>query len=90
MLARAKRTVSFLRDRLKLNECYKATFDSPQGEVVLRHLLKTGYVFDTTYVEGDDRESAHREGMRRLVLSICRQIQLTEDQLREKMEQEYD
>lgn len=56
----------------KLNEHYKAVFDTKQGEVVLQHLCKTGYVLDTTHVPGDPYETAHREGMRRIVISILK------------------
>ncbi len=63
-------------------------FDSVHGEIVLQHLIKVGYVFQPTYVQGDPAESAHREGMRRLVLSICRQLRLDEEKMLQLMEQE--
>tara|TARA_A100000172_G_scaffold79265_1_gene65971 strand:+ start:6477 stop:6731 length:255 start_codon:yes stop_codon:yes gene_type:complete len=56
----------------KLNEHYKSVFDSKEGEIVLQHLCKTGYVLDTTHVPGDPYETAHREGMRRIVISILK------------------
>ena len=56
----------------KLNEHYKAVFNSKDGEIVLEHLCKTGFVLDTTHVPGDSHETAHREGMRRIVVSILK------------------
>ena len=57
---------------VELNDSYKKTFSTPDGERVLKHLCKIGFVGDTTYVAGDPYETAHREGQRRLVLSILR------------------
>mgnify|MGYP003111251109 CR=1 FL=1 len=60
------------RSMQKLNEHYKAVFDTKDGEIVLNHLCKIGFVFDTTHVPGDAYETAHREGMRRVVISILK------------------
>ncbi len=87
--SKIKRIAEYLGDRVRLNESYKAVFESVHGEIVLRHLVKVGYVFRPTYVQGDPTESAHREGMRRLVLSIIRQLKLDEDEMSEIMEQDY-
>jgi hypothetical protein len=56
----------------KLHEHYKVVFSSKDGEIVLSHLCKTGFVMDTTHVPGDSHETAHREGMRRIVVSILK------------------
>jgi len=56
----------------KLNEHYKKVFASKDGEIVLAHLCKTGFVFETTHCPGDSHETAHREGMRRVVVSILK------------------
>ncbi len=85
---RIQRISDYLGDRVKLNDSYKAVFDNVHGEIVLRHLMKVGHVFNPTYVPGDTHESAHREGMRRLVLSILRQLNMTEEEMRNIMEQE--
>ena len=53
----------------KLHEHYKAVFNTKDGEIVLDHLCKTGFVLDTTHVPNDSHETAHREGMRRIVVS---------------------
>ena len=59
----------------KINELYKKVFDSKDGQLVLNHLCKTGFVLDTTHVPGDSHETAHREGMRRIVVSILRFVE---------------
>jgi hypothetical protein len=59
-------------DLLDLHTSYQAVFSTPDGERVLEHLCRVGFISNTTYVAGDPTESAHREGQRRLVLSILR------------------
>ena len=83
-----KRIFDHLGDRVKLHASYRTVFDNAHGDIVLRHLIKVGYVFTPTYVPGDQTETAHREGMRRIVLSICRQLRLEEEKMLELMEQE--
>ena len=56
----------------KLHEHYQAVFNSKDGKIVLDHLCKTGFVLDTTHVPNDSHETAHREGMRRIVTSILK------------------
>ena len=56
----------------ELHDSYKAVFSTKDGERVLDHLCKVGFIAETTYVVGDPIETAHREGKRRLVLSILR------------------
>jgi DNA gyrase/topoisomerase IV subunit B len=51
------------------------------GEAVLNHLASIGYVNDATYVPGDTHETAHREGMRRIVISILRFIDKSPQEL---------
>jgi len=58
-----------------LNELYKKVFDSKDGRLVIEHLCRTGFVFDTTHVPGDSHETAHREGMRRIVISILKFVE---------------
>lgn len=87
--SKIKRISAYLGDRAKLNESYKAVFGTVHGDIVLRHLMKVGYMFQPTYVQGDPTESAHREGMRRFVLSITRQLKMTDEEVLEIMEQDY-
>ena len=52
----------------------RTVFLTEPGQSVLNYLCKIAYVNEATYVPGDTRETAHREGMRRVVLSILRFI----------------
>lgn len=61
-----------LMDRIQLHASYQRVFSSPDGELVLRHIMKVGYVTQTTFVKGDPHESNLREGQRRLALSILK------------------
>lgn len=56
-----------------LVEDYKATFGSPQGARVLSHLASKA-MFDAPTFDPDQRVEAQNEGMRRLFLSILRQV----------------
>jgi hypothetical protein len=56
-----------------LVEDYKATFCSPQGARVLAHLASKA-MFDCPTFDPDQRVEAQNEGMRRLFLSILRQV----------------
>jgi len=64
--------------RKKLNEIhdsYRAVFDSPDGERVLEHLIKVGYVDTTVHTPGDSHDTAYKEGKRSIVISILRFIE---------------
>lgn len=56
----------------KLHAAYLRTFDSPDGKVVLEHIMKQGYMLRTTFVAGDPNETMLNEGSRRLALSIVK------------------
>lgn len=59
---------------VRLHEAYQAVFSTPDGEMVLEHILKVGHVMDSTFVRGDIHETCLREGERRLALSILRHV----------------
>ena len=63
----------------KRREQYRSVFSGPDGEAVLKHLAQVGYVYKPTYCPGDHIETAHREGMRRLVLSIFKELGIKDD-----------
>ncbi len=71
---------------VELHDSYKRVFSTPDGERVLEHLCKVSFVFDTSYVAGDPHETAHREGQRRLVLSILRFIERDPRELLKRLE----
>lgn len=51
---------------------YKELFSLPQGQTVLRHLIKTYHVLKPSFVPGDPNGTAYQEGQRSVVLSIMR------------------
>jgi microsomal dipeptidase-like Zn-dependent dipeptidase len=71
---------------VEMHDSYKKVFSSPDGERVLEHLCRVGFVFDTSHVSGDPYETAHREGQRRLVLSILRFLERDPRELLKQME----
>jgi hypothetical protein len=64
--------IKFLTDLYQIHSAYKRVFESEDGQVVLRHLMKIGYMTRSTFVAGDPQRTALNEGSRRLVLSILR------------------
>ena len=68
-------------NRSALHTSYRAIFMTKDGEAVLNHLASIGYVNEATYVPGDTHETAHREGMRRIVISILRFIDKSPQEL---------
>jgi len=72
---------------VELHDSYKKTFSTPDGERVLNHLCKVGFISDTTYVGGDPTETAHREGQRRLVLSILRFLERDPREFMKRLEE---
>ena len=68
----ANRLVDILFRKKQLHEAFRRVFDTPDGKIVLRQIMKDGFVFRTTFVKGDPHETALNEGSRRLALSIVR------------------
>ena len=66
---------------------YKRLFDSPDGKIVLAHIMKHGFVLRSTFVQGDPHETALNEGMRRMALSIIRYANIEEQYILENYEQ---
>lgn len=58
--------------RSALVHSYRRLFDCPDGEIVLRHLIKKFHVLSSTMVVGDSHFTAMQEGERRVILSILR------------------
>jgi hypothetical protein len=75
-----------LQRRDHVASAYRAVFESPQGEIVLAHLAKHGFVFDSTFVQGDPTATSLNEGSRRMVLSILRMLNTDFNKLRQMME----
>ena len=58
----------------EIHDDMRAVFLTDSGNRVLNYLCKIAHVNEAPYVPGDTHETAHREGMRRVVLSILRFI----------------
>jgi len=61
-----------LKDRRLTHESYRRIFASPDGQIVLKHLMKKFNVASPTFVNGDTHATAFREGQRHVVLSILK------------------
>lgn len=76
-----------LRERIDIHASYVRVFDSPDGERVLRHILRSGYAFNTTFVRGDPQETMLNEGSRRLALSILKFVKRDHKELVSQVEE---
>lgn len=80
---RGLREILNRRDRVA--SAYRAVFETPEGELVLAHLAKHGFIFDSTFVQGDQQQTSLNEGSRRVVLSILRMLNTDLNKLRQMM-----
>jgi F420-0:gamma-glutamyl ligase len=63
-----------LKERIDLHETYVAVFTTPEGQKVLRHILKAGNCAQSNFVQGDPHGTSFREGQRHLALSIAKMV----------------
>ena len=66
--------------RSRLHGAYERTFNTPDGRIVLNHLMKTGHV-TTPVAHGNREQSLRNEGAQHLVLSIMRFLRKTPEQV---------
>lgn len=63
--------------KLDIVKAFKAFSDTPQGQIVLKHLLKISNFCQTTYSENTST-TMFKEGRRSLMLEILNLIQMDE------------
>jgi len=67
--------------RLAINAAYRAVFTSPDGEKVLRDLMKRGGLLETSMVEGDPHLTAFKEGKRAVILDVLAELRWSEKEI---------
>ena len=88
-----------MKERIDLHGSFQRVFDDPDlpdGQVVLRAIMREGFVTRTTFVAGDPHQTALNEGRRLMALSILRHthrdhgkmIQQVENMVREEQHNE--
>jgi len=73
MVNYGKEAVRKVQDKIRLQSYYRDVFGDTnfvQGQKVLEHICKVGFVNRSSYVHGNPYQSAFNEGMRQLALSI--------------------
>ena len=65
---------------------YRVVFGSPEGEKVLKHLMRKCHVFTSTF-QGDSQMTAFNEGQRHVALSIMKTLKIDQDKLLRIMDQ---
>lgn len=78
--------LKMLRERYALRDSYRRVFDGPDGERVLRHIMRQGFVTKSTFVANDPEQTALNEGSRRLALSIVKFVRKTDDEITKQIE----
>lgn len=70
-------------DLFKRRQRYKNTFSGPDGEAVLKDLLRFCHYDKPTFVVGDPYQTAHNEGMRRVALRLLSILNMDDNKVRE-------
>jgi len=66
---------------------YRKVFQSPEGERVLRDLMKQFHAMGTTYFQGDTHQTAFREGQRNVFLHIVNELNYDYEALEQRLQQ---
>lgn len=74
------------RKKLEVIEAYQAVFRSPNGEIVLKDLMKIHHVLSNTF-NGDANQTIFKEGERNVVLRILSLLNMDAANLLERIEQ---
>ncbi len=74
LLQGAREKIEGLRRRINKHEQFHAVFSTPDGEQVLRQILKWGNATQSSFVAGDAHATAFREGQRHLAMTIARTV----------------
>jgi ribosomal protein S8 len=77
-----------IANKVMRHAAYVRLFNTDDGKVVLRHLMKQGFITDTTFVAGDPHQTAMNEGSRRLVLSILKYVNRDHKNIVNQIEEE--
>lgn len=64
----------FVQNRINLAACYRRVFNSPDGERVLKDLMKRNNIIKSCFVRNDPNETLINEGKRLSVLAILRLV----------------
>ena len=80
---------SFNIDNVLLHSDYKKTFSTPEGQRVLSHIMKVGFVTRPT-IGRTPEETMSNEGMRRLALSIMRFVKKDHEAMVASIAEEYE
>jgi hypothetical protein len=79
--------VKALFTKAELHSSYRRIFETPDGQRVLKHLMKTCFVTSSTFVAGDQQQTTLNEGSRRVVLSILKFLGQSQDKLDKMIEE---
>jgi hypothetical protein len=78
-----------LHDAMRLRSSYKTAFSGDSGQIVLRDLMRRGFIARSPIVAGDRDQTMANIGMQRMVQSIMRFVYRTDDDLRKEIEAAY-
>lgn len=79
--------IDAIKNYIETHAAYVRLFDTPDGKIVLRHIMHEGFVLKSTHVAGDPHTSAMNEGSRRLALSILKHIHRDHHKLINELEE---
>lgn len=74
---------------IRLRECYKVVFNTPEGKVILNDLVKR-YVINDPVVIDDPQATAVNIGMQRLAVQILKKVYGSAQDIRNLIERSYE
>jgi len=75
--------VDALHRKRRISRAYAHVFGTPDGEIVLNHIIQNGFVTKSTFVQGDPEQTMLNEGSRRMALSIMRMARGSSEQVKQ-------
>lgn len=81
--------LELIQERRRTYDAYRRVFQSPEGQLVLKHMAKHCYVGTTTFVRGDPDLTLVNEGVRRCFLSILKMANVDLGQVTKLLEEQY-
>lgn len=76
-----------LRQKIFLHARYQKVFQTEDGREVLEHIMHEGFMFKSTFVAGDQYQTALNEGKRMFALAILRFLHKDHAEMVKQIEQ---
>lgn len=87
MNPRAQRVKEMVEDRILIAGVFFRLFETEDGKIALRKIIREGFILKSTFVAGDPHQTVLNEGSRRLALILLRLAKKTPQQMMRQLEE---